>query len=98
MVIQNWGLEVSMATLLIAAFQAVNVLSLVYMLFIALGQCLPPRARQNAWKHLILPVLCLVLVWQYATLLGWPPFVQNPTGTTIPDYHAIPRQADDSQG
>lgn len=82
-VVQNWGVEVSMAMLLVAAFQAVNVLSLVYMLCIALGMGLAEKARRAAWRLLALPVLSLLLLWQYAVWVGWPPFLTDPLGRNL---------------
>ena len=69
-----------MATLLVAAFLSVNVLSLVYMLFIAIGMALPERSRRLLWRMLVLPALGGLLIWQYAVLIWPPPFLGRPTG------------------
>lgn len=90
---QDWGFEVTMGVLLIAAFLAINVYSLVYMLFIALGMSLPSRARQRFWQFGVLPLLGLILIWQYAVLVGWPPFARTEPGKSAMtgfDYHTIP--------
>lgn len=82
--VQSWGLEINIAALLVAAFQAVNALSLVYMLFIALGMGLPERSRRAVWRALLLPALGLLLAWQYAVLVGWPPFLSDRPGAGPP--------------
>ena len=69
-----------MGVLLVAAFLAINVYSLVYMLFIALGMSLPAKARQRFWRYAVLPLLGLILIWQYAVLVGWPPFARTEPG------------------
>ena len=69
-----------MGVLLIAAFLAINVYSLLYMLFIALGMMLTGKYRRSLWRFLVLPLLGLVLAWQYAVLVGWPPFASTEPG------------------
>ena len=69
-----------MATLLVAAFLSINVLSLVYMLFIAIGMALPERSRRLLWRLLVLPALGGLLIWQYAVLIWPPPFLGQEAG------------------
>ena len=80
---QDWGFEVTMGVLLIAAFLAMNVYSLVYMLFIALGMSLPAKARRRCWRYAVLPLLGLILIWQYAVSVGWPPFANTEPGQQL---------------
>lgn len=75
-----------MGILLIAAFLAINVYSLLYMLFIALGMILPQKLRSKLWEYLVLPVLGLLLVWQYAILVGWPTFAKTRPGE-VPGFY-----------
>ncbi len=72
-----------MGVLLIAAFLAINVFSLLYMLFIALGMSNSGRPRRRLWRYAVLPLLGLALVWQYAVLVGWPPFAKTEPGKQI---------------
>lgn len=60
----------TMACLLVAAFLATNVLSLVYMLTIAVGMAARPAPRRRAWRFVFVPLLGLVLLFQY-TILIW---------------------------
>lgn len=83
---QDWGLELTMVALLVAAFLAVNVISLVLMLFLAMGMGLPQRPRRFLWRAMVLPALGLLLIWQYGVLLGWPPFVKPPTGKRLSKF------------
>jgi hypothetical protein len=69
-----------MGTLLVAAFLAITILSLVFMLFIGLGMSLSVHSRRALWRILVLPVLALLLVWQYTVLIGWPPFLKAEPG------------------
>lgn len=62
-----------MGALLVAAFTAVNALSLLYMAFIAIGMAAPPRARRVAWRFCSLPLLAVLLLLQYSVLIGLPP-------------------------
>ena len=72
-----------MGTLLLAAFFAVNILSLVYMLFIAVGMAAPMSVRRHVWRLVVLPVLGALLIWQYAELVGRPPFLEAPENTIL---------------
>ena len=62
-----------MGALLVAAFTAVNALSLLYMALIAVGMAAPPRARRVAWRCCSLPLLAVLLLLQYSVLIGLPP-------------------------
>lgn len=62
-----------MGALLVAAFTAVNALSLLYMALIAVGMAAPPRARRVAWRFCCLPLLAVLLLLQYSVLIGLPP-------------------------
>ena len=62
-----------MGALLVAAFTAVNALSLLYMSLIAVGMAAPPRARRVAWRFCSLPLLAMLLLLQYSVLIGLPP-------------------------
>ena len=68
--VQNWGLELAMASLLVAAFLACNVLSLLYMFIIAVGMAARVRPRRRAWRYAFVPLLGLLLLFQY-TILIW---------------------------
>ena len=65
-VVQNWGLEITMFSLLLAAFLATNILSLLYMGMIAVG----PAPRRRAWRFFFVPALGLTLLFQYSVLIG----------------------------
>ncbi|KAK9863698.1 hypothetical protein WJX84_001768 [Apatococcus fuscideae] len=69
----NWGMEVNLAALLLAAFFALNALSLVYMAIVALGMSLPAGKRRAFWHWAVVPILGLLLLGQYSILLGVPP-------------------------
>ena len=62
-----------MGALLVAAFTAVNALSLLYMAVIAVGMAAPPRSRRVAWRFCSLPLLAMLLLLQYSVLIGLPP-------------------------
>lgn len=69
----DWGLEIALFTLLVAAFVASNALSLIYLAAVAIGMVVPSRARRTLWMWVVLPVLGVILVWQYSELVGLPP-------------------------
>ena len=69
----DWGLEIGLFTLLFAAFIAANALSLGYMVAVAVGMIAPPKLRRVLWTWIVMPVLGIVLIWQYSELVGWPP-------------------------
>ena len=62
-----------MAALLLAAFAATNALSLLYLAVIAVGMAAPAARRRLAWRACVLPVLAVLLIAQYALLIGPPP-------------------------
>ena len=62
-----------MGALLVAAFTAVNALSLLYMALIAVGMAAPPHARRVAWRFCSLPLLAVLLLLQYSVRIGLPP-------------------------
>ncbi len=62
-----------MGALLVAAFTAVNALSLLHMALIAVGMAAPARPRRAAWRFCSLPLLAALLLLQYSVLLGPPP-------------------------
>lgn len=80
-----------MGSQLIAAFLAISLLSLLFMLFIGLGMCLANARRRTLWRLLVLPALSLLLVWQYAVLIGWPPFLQPQPGDSPKHPTLAPR-------
>lgn len=47
--LQDWGMEICMATLLLSAFLYLNVLSLIFFLCIGAGMALPEGARRRTW-------------------------------------------------
>ena len=67
---QNWCLELTMFSLLVAAFLATNMLSLVYMAMIGVGMWAPPGPRRRAWRFFFVPVLGVLLLFQYTVLVG----------------------------
>jgi hypothetical protein len=46
---QDWGMEICMAMLLLAAFLYLNVLSLIFFLCIGVGMALPEGMRRRTW-------------------------------------------------
>lgn len=73
-------MDAAMGALLLAAFLAVNALSLVYLGFIAVGMAAPAPARRLAWRACVLPVLAVLLLGQYSLLLGPPPQLLDADG------------------
>jgi hypothetical protein len=69
----DWGLEIALFTLLVTAFISANALSLVYLAMVAIGMVVPNKLRRKIWMCIVLPVLGLILVWQYSELVGLPP-------------------------
>lgn len=74
----DWGLEIALFTLLVAAFIAANALSLIYLAAVAIGMVVPSKPRRVLWMWMVLPVLGLILVWQYSELVGLPPTFEQP--------------------
>ncbi len=66
-------MDVAMGALLLAAFLSVNVLSLLYLAFIAVGMAAPAPARRLAWRSCVLPILAVLLLAQYSLYVGPPP-------------------------
>lgn len=62
-----------MALLLVTAFYATNLFSLLYLTIIAVGMAAPLQARCLTWRFCVLPLLALVLVEQYFLYIGLPP-------------------------
>ena len=73
-------MEIAMGALLVAAFTAVNALSLMYMALVAIGMAAPPRARRIAWRFCSLPLLAALLLLQYSVLIGLPPGIKFDEG------------------
>ncbi|KAK9858804.1 hypothetical protein WJX84_000839, partial [Apatococcus fuscideae] len=69
----NWGMEVNLALLLLAAFFALNVLSLIYMAIVALGMSIAADKQRALWRWAVVPILGLLLLIQYSIILGLPP-------------------------
>jgi hypothetical protein len=67
------GIDVSLFALLLAAFLAANALSLVYMCALAAGMVFGQRVRRHVWRWMVVPLLGLILLWQYLMLVGPPP-------------------------
>ena len=56
--LQDWGMEVAMGALLVAAFLAQNLLSLLYMALIAVGMVSMTRRRQALFTGLLCSACC----------------------------------------
>ncbi|KAK9824077.1 hypothetical protein WJX72_007565 [[Myrmecia] bisecta] len=69
----DWGLEVNMLALLIAAFTAVNALSLTHIAIVAVGMAAKPPQQSTAWRVVVLPMLALQLIQQYSFKISLPP-------------------------
>ena len=67
-----------MSSLLVAAFLATNMLSLVYMVMIAVGMAARVKPRRRAWRFVFVPLLGLLLLFQY-TVLIW---------SVLPELHS----------
>lgn len=65
-------MEIVMGCLLCAAFLAMNVLSLSYMLFIAIGMSAPLSVRGRLWCWMVMPLLGLLVLFQYSLMVGLP--------------------------
>jgi hypothetical protein len=70
---QDWGMDVTMGTLLLAAFLSINMLSLIYLGMIAVGMAAPAGPRRLFWRFCGLPLLALLLIMQYSVSIGLPP-------------------------
>ncbi|CAL8464921.1 g4456 [Coccomyxa elongata] len=70
---QDWGMDLAMGTLLLAAFFSINLLSLVYLAMIAVGMAVPPHPRRLIWRFCVLPLLAFLLIAQYSFFIGLPP-------------------------
>ncbi len=79
-------MEVNLAALLLAAFFALNILSLVYMTIVALGMGLPSAKRRTLWRWAVVPILGVLLLSQYSILLGLPPFNIDPGDSLTQDH------------
>ena len=88
--VQNWGMEVNLAALLLAAFFALNALSLVYMAIVALGMGLPADKRRAFWRWAMVPILGLLLLSQYSILLGLPPLDLSTGEITASTHYCLP--------
>lgn len=66
----NWGLEVCMLVLVTSAFLSCTVVSLLYLLIVFLGSTTKGSTRVFWWKGFAVPVLGVLLVFQYAVFLG----------------------------
>lgn len=70
---QDWGMDVTMGALLLAAFFSINILSLVYLAMIAIGMAVPAQPRRMIWRFCVLPLLAILLIAQYSVFIGLPP-------------------------
>ena len=66
-------MDVTMGTLLLAAFFSINVLSLIYLAMIAIGMAVPAQHRRLIWRLCVLPLLAVLLIAQYSVFIGLPP-------------------------
>ena len=62
-----------MLTLIIAAFLLINALSLLLMSLVAVGMAARAPKRRRLWRLMVLPVLAVLLTFQYAVRTGLPP-------------------------
>jgi hypothetical protein len=67
-------MDVTMGTLLLAAFFSINILSLIYLAMIAIGMAVPAQPRRLVWRLCVLPLLAILLISQYSVFIGLPPF------------------------
>lgn len=77
-------MEICMLALLMAAFLTINMLSLIYMIMIAVGMAAPSQPRRRIWRRLFVPLLGLLLLQQYSVLIGLPPV--DSVGTQLPPH------------
>lgn len=70
----DWGMDLVLLTLLIAAFMSANVYSLLYFSAVVLGMMPQQGTRTVLWSWTILPLIAVSWVWLYCvTAVGPPP-------------------------
>lgn len=77
---QEWHLDMTLFTLLLAAFSAANALSLAYIAAIGAGMALPQHAQHALFKRAVVPLLGAAALFQYSVLLGPPPALRSALG------------------
>lgn len=70
---QDWGLEISMLALILSAFLFINLLSLFLIALVAVGMAVHPNKRRHLWRLMVVPTLAVLLILEYAVLVGLPP-------------------------
>jgi hypothetical protein len=83
-----WGIDLCLASLLIACCLSSSALSLLLVPFIATSLASPcsPR-RVMSWRNILLPLLCFLLVVHYGSFVGWNEifFPLNPQSSKHPE-------------
>ncbi|GLI70150.1 hypothetical protein VaNZ11_014962, partial [Volvox africanus] len=88
---EEWGGEVSLLSLLLAAFTCCSVLSLLLLAALGSGMAASPPFYAALRRHAVLPMLGAVLLYQYAAWVGLPRLVLPGLGRPPP--YPVPSDA-----
>ena len=62
-----------MLALILSAFLFINLLSLFLIALVAVGMAVHSHKRRHLWRLMVVPTLAVLLIFQYAVLVGVPP-------------------------
>ena len=62
-----------MLALILSAFLFINLLSLFLIALVAVGMAVHPNKRRHLWRLMVVPTLAVLLILEYAVLVGLPP-------------------------
>ncbi|GIL87300.1 hypothetical protein Vretifemale_15359, partial [Volvox reticuliferus] len=81
---EEWGGEVSLLSLLLAAFTSCSVLSLLLLAALGAGMATSPPLYAALRRHAVLPILGAILLYQYGAWVGLPRLVLPALGRPLP--------------
>ncbi|GIL59358.1 hypothetical protein Vafri_14241, partial [Volvox africanus] len=81
---EEWGGEVSLLSLLLAAFTCCSVLSLLLLAALGAGMAASPPFYAALRRHAVLPMLGAILLYQYGAWVGLPRLVLPGLGRPQP--------------
>ena len=62
-----------MLALILSAFLSINLLSLFLIALVAVGMAVHSQKRRHLWRLMVVPTLAVLLIFEYAVLVGVPP-------------------------
>ena len=62
-----------MLALILSAFLFINLLSLILIALVAVGMAVRSPKRRHLWRFMVVPTLAVLLIFEYAVLVGVPP-------------------------